>query len=558
MALAEVPAKTDSAVRQGAARSISVETIGAVRDLISRVGDGSNLILDPDLDSYYCMDLVVVKMALATEQSVAVLDAATRLLGRDKPSLADIAGMQVHLGEFLGTLSGIDASLDSAIRGSLDGSVNTALSSAYSRYRETTKAYVSALEAVSNSAAQGQVNRQLGANLPALKLSVVEQGDTVWQLTERELDRLLDARINGFKRKLHISLGGSGLVLILAGLLAILIARSISRPVADLVLALKGMAAGDMTVDVPHQGLDDEAGMLAKGAAEMQSHLHDLAFQVRDYSFRLHDAAHDILGAVESQVATSSEMSASVAEITSTVEELSASSSQIAEHSHAVVEIANLTYENSKRGSDSMHLVLGKMQDIQGDNQNSLREILELGNRSKEISKVMDIINQVADQTKLIAFNAALEAASAGDAGRRFSVVAAEIRRLADSVTESTGEIETKIGQIQDSINRLVITSEKGANGISAGLNAATETFSNLSEMVDAAAQTTDAAQQISLSTQQQKTASNQVAVALREIVIAGSSTTQSITNIAKITKDMELLSKNLGDVVTRFKLRSS
>ena len=95
-----------------------------------------------------------------------------------------------------------------------------------------------------------------------------------------------------------------------------------------------------------------------------------------------------------------------------------------------------------------------KMHEIQQENQESLREIIELGNKSKEISKVMEIINSVTDQTKLIAFNAALEAASAGESGRRFSVVAGEIRRLADSVTESTSEIENNISQIQDSISR--------------------------------------------------------------------------------------------------------
>lgn len=557
MALEDAPAKMDQVVRQAASHTITNDAFKAVHELIRLVGDGSGLILDPDLDSFYVMDLVVTKMPPAVGEAIGAFDAANRLLAKEKPSVSDIAQLQMHLGQLSYTIHRLELALNSAIKGNADRMLSTALLGPFNRFRDAVDAYHAVLSGLADSAAQGQTNSQMANGLPALKQAVVDQGENVWQLADQELDRLLDVRIKGFKRKLQISLGGSGLALVLAALLSVLIARSISRPVADLVQALKGMAEGDMTVHVPYQELDDEAGMLAKGAAEMQSHLHDLAKQVLDKSVQLHNAAHEIMGAVEGQVAISSQMSASVAEITSTVEELSASSSQIAEHSHSVVEIANLTYSNSKRGSDSMQMVLGKMQDIQGDNQHSLSEILELGNRSKEISKVMDIINQVADQTKLIAFNAALEAASAGDAGRRFSVVAAEIRRLADSVTESTGEIETKIGQIQDSINRLVITSEKGANGISAGLDAATETFANLSEIVEAAAQTSDAAQQISLSTQQQKTASSQVAVALREIVVAGGSTTQSITNISKISKAMESLSKSLGDVVKRFRLRS-
>ncbi len=202
-----------------------------------------------------------------------------------------------------------------------------------------------------------------------------------------------------------------------------------------------------------------------------------------------------------------------------------------------------------------MQTVLGRMNDIRADNQHSLREIVELGAKSKQIGKVMEIINAVADQTRLIAFNAALEAASAGEAGKRFSVVAGEIRRLADSVTDSTSEIETKIGEIQDSISRLVITSEKGAGGIGAGMSASALTAERLNDIVTAASQTSSAAQQISLSTQQQKTASNQVVVALREIVSASSHTAHSISRISLVSREMSELSAHLDELVRQFNL---
>ena len=175
-----------------------------------------------------------------------------------------------------------------------------------------------------------------------------------------------------------------------------------------------------------------------------------------------------------------------------------------------------------------MQTMQDRMTDIQTDNQRNLQEIVDLGVKSKQIGNVMEIINAVADQTKLIAFNAALEASSAGEAGKRFSVVASEIRRLADSVTDSTREIETKINEIQDSINRLVITSERGGAVIAAGTAASANTSERLNKIVTAASHTTSAAQQISLSTKQQQIASSQVVVALREIVIASSHTEQS------------------------------
>lgn len=349
---------------------------------------------------------------------------------------------------------------------------------------------------------------------------------------------------------------------ILGGLaLAMMLARHFERRIGVVVAGMERIAQGDFSQKVELDG-KDEIASLARAAEAMREGLHGMAKQVGEGAVHLsgevHAAAQEISAAVEGQAATSSEMSSTVAEITSTMEELLASSAQIAEHSKAVASLANQAFDDSRKGSEAMQQVLDRIHDIRTDNQLSLEEIVELGAKSKRISKVMEIINAVADQTKLIAFNAALEASSAGEAGKRFSVVAGEIRRLADSVTDSTSEIETKIVEIQDSISRLVITSEKGAAGISAGLSASANTAERLKEIVNAASQTTSAAQQISLSTHQQKTASNQVVVALREIVSASSSTAHSITRISQVSKDMLGRSARLEELVKQFKLGAS
>ena len=346
-----------------------------------------------------------------------------------------------------------------------------------------------------------------------------------------------------------------GLLSIAVGLLmAMLVARHLVNRIRIVAAGINRVAQGDLSIDIPLDGRDEIAD-LARATHEMRRKLHDLAAEVGANAAKVYRAAQEIAGAVEGQAATSTEMSSSVAEITSTMEELSASSTQIADHSKSVVDIANQTLDGSRKGSEAMQSVLGRMNDIRTDNQRSLHEIVDLGAKSKQISKVMVIINAVADQTKLIAFNAALEASSAGEAGKRFSVVAGEIRRLADSVTDSTREIETKISEIQDSISRLVITSEKGGTAIAAGAAASANTAERLNEIVNTASHTTSAAQQISLSTQQQKIASNQVVVALREIVTASSHTAQSITRISQISKEMSGLSARLDELVQQFKL---
>ncbi len=331
-------------------------------------------------------------------------------------------------------------------------------------------------------------------------------------------------------------------------------ARAITKRIRELSNGIDQVSRGDLSVSLALDG-SDELADLARVADEMKGHLNTLVAGVEVSAVSVLKASREIARAVDGQAATSSEMSASVAEITSTMEELSASSSQIAEYSESVVSIANRTYEDSVRGSDAMQRLVEKMHRIGLDNQNALNEILELGARSKEISKIMEIIDTVADQTKLIAFNAALEASSAGEAGKRFGVVAAEIRRLADSVTESTGEITTKVAEIQESINRLVISSEKGSAGIQQGMADSAATADILQALVDAASETTSSAQQISLSTQQQRTASNQVVVALREIVTASSDTAQAVRQIAQFARDMSELSVNLKERMDQFVL---
>lgn len=347
------------------------------------------------------------------------------------------------------------------------------------------------------------------------------------------------------------------LVLLLSLAIALFTARALARRIGVLADGVDRVADGDLTGDIPVDGCDELAG-LARSANQMRQHLHALVAQVEANAGSVYAASQDIAQAVDSQAATSSEMSASVAEITSTMEELSASSTQIAEYSESVVTIAKRTYEDSRQGSDAMQRLVAKMEGIRNDNQNALAEIVGLGGKSKEISKIMKIINTVADQTKLIAFNAALEASSAGEAGKRFGVVAAEIRRLADSVTESTEEIEKKVGEIQESISRLVITSEKGTVGIQQGMDESSRTAGFLSALVDGASETTRSAQQISFSTQQQKTASSQVVIALREIVTASSDTARSVRRIADIAQQMTRLSADLKERVGRFTLEKS
>jgi methyl-accepting chemotaxis protein len=391
-----------------------------------------------------------------------------------------------------------------------------------------------------------------GRSVAVYAFMISDYSDTPLGVVELVKDRWHYAGVLRDATRRALLIGG---VALLVGLsIALYLARDLSRRIQTVVAGVARISEGDLTGDMSAEGRNEMAA-LARAADGMRRGLNELVTEVESGSGAVNRAAGEIARAVDSQAATSSEMSASVAEITSTMEEFASSSTQIAESSSAVVEVARNTLEQSREGAQAMQQLQAQMQSIRAEDELALKEIMDLGSKSKEITRIREIIDTVADQTKLIAFNAALEASSAGEAGKRFGVVAAEIRRLADSVTESTAEIEKRTSEIQASISRLVMTSEKGSAGIQQGMEACSRTTDLLNGLVQGADDTTGAAQQISLSSQQQKTASEQVVVALREIVGASSETADSVRRIADISREMTGLSASLTESVSHFKL---
>lgn len=344
--------------------------------------------------------------------------------------------------------------------------------------------------------------------------------------------------------------------LILLGGAVYLVNRYITGPVEVISRTMRSFN-NDLTLCVP-VSTADEVGELALWLNEHFKKLRQIIGMVSGVTEKVHTHAGTIAATTEQQSGFATQLSSSVVEISSTMEEFSSTATQIAQHSQGVVERADKTLLDTKQGAEEVENLTFKVNDISSNIQANLTEIVELGRKSKEINKVMEIINNIANQTKLIAFNAALEAASAGEAGKRFGVVAVEIRRLADSVVESTAEIEGKITEILDSVNRLVMSSEKSFELIQEGQEYASHTVSMLIESVDGVEDTTNAARQISLSTQQQQIASSQVVLALKDIEQGVRFATDSIHQSNVVTGELADLSEQLRTLVRTFKLGDS
>ncbi|MBF0096862.1 MAG: hypothetical protein HQM04_07745 [Magnetococcales bacterium] len=353
----------------------------------------------------------------------------------------------------------------------------------------------------------------------------------------------------------------SSLIGTLAGVLLTIViglwvGQILQRYLHKVPTGLDQLASGDLSFHfaVPFQSRNelfqvmDAANRLADGLEKsIRALLH-----VTDNVSR---SSAEISAAVEQQSTTAVELVASVTEITCTMEELSSSSAQIADNARRVLQMSSDAWSKTNQSAAEMAVVIDRMKKITKANRRSGKAIAELGKKSVEITEIMSIINAIADQTKLLAFNAALEAASAGEAGKRFGVVAAEIRRLADSVMESTGHIAARVEQIHATIEGLVLAARRDAEQVEEGMEISMRAAHMLAEVVEGVGSTTDATQQISLATQQQETANRQILVALQGIELGIQQSSASINQTSQGIKAMAHLAQSQKEQVARFKL---
>lgn len=299
----------------------------------------------------------------------------------------------------------------------------------------------------------------------------------------------------------------------------------------------------------------DEVGKLSLIFNEFVDKLSRIISEIRDQIFVLDISTSEITTVIQEQSATAAEQSASVIEVTSTMEELSLSSNNISRNSAELVSNASKSLQEADEGLIAMRHFVNQMNMITRQNTTMLKEIDELQKKSNEISIIMELINRISDQTKLISFNAALEAASSGEAGKRFNLIALEIRRLADSVTDSTFEISEKIDEIQHTIKRINLTSERHSGMIEESKKSSLEIVQMMSRSQKMAQKTEMTSKSISISTQEQQTANEQIVIALKEISQGTQDSTQSIKMVEKAIRNILELSKELKAQINNFTL---
>jgi methyl-accepting chemotaxis protein len=267
---------------------------------------------------------------------------------------------------------------------------------------------------------------------------------------------------------------------------------------------------------------------------------------------QVQSSSAELQSAASQQATSAKEQATAMNEITTTINELLATSRQIAESAQRVSHIANQTAAAAKGGNGTVDAASETISAIRRQVDQIVDHMLDLGRKSQEIGSVLDIVSELAEQTNILSINATIEAAGAGEAGKRFAVVAEEIRKLADRVGGSTKEIRTLIEDVRSAVNRTVMATETGSKSVDAGARQFGEVATAFGQISDQVGTTTDAAREIELSTKQQATAVEQVNLAISNVAQASKETEVSSGQTLQTATQLTGLSKDLLRIIRR------
>ncbi len=265
---------------------------------------------------------------------------------------------------------------------------------------------------------------------------------------------------------------------------------------------------------------------------------------------QVQSSSSELQAAANQQATGAKEQATAMNEISTTISELLATSRQITESAQRVAQIAEDTARSARGGEDTVEKTHESISGIRRQVDLIVNHMLDLGKKSQHIGAVLDIVSELAEQTNILAINATIEAAGAGEAGRRFAIVADEIRKLADRVAGSTKEIRDLIEDVRSAVNTTVMATETGSKTVDAGTKQFDHVAASFKQIAGLVTTTTEAAREIELSTKQQMTAVEQVSVAIANIAQASKETEASSGQTLQTASQLAGLSKDLMRLV--------
>jgi len=325
--------------------------------------------------------------------------------------------------------------------------------------------------------------------------------------------------------------------------------RSISQ-----FLALRHLAAqGDLRLRA--KSTNDSFGNVAEALNSMLDNFTQVLERASKAAGDVSTSANEILVASEQMASGATQQDQEITNTSSAVEELTVSMKQVSNNAEASAEAARRALEAAEQGNRSVRDTLEGMQRIRASVQATAKRIKSLGDRSLEISEIINVINDITEQTNLLALNAAIEAARAGEAGRGFAVVADEVRRLAEHSRAATKDIAALIKAIQAETSEAVVVMEEGTKEVEVGARLADQAGKALEAISTVVRQSAELVQEISLASKQQVRGTEGVANAMQIISNITRQTSEGARQTTTTVEHMVKLSEQLNGVLSQFRI---
>lgn len=341
------------------------------------------------------------------------------------------------------------------------------------------------------------------------------------------------------------------IVFSLSAVLCVLMIMKILKP---LIQGITLVSTGDLTIEL-NQTSNDEVGTLIQKLGNLVRNLRSIVEEVHEKTQSVSEHAAQIKADSATMASGAGEQTQQVTEVVEAVEKMAHTIIENSRNAGVTADTAKQAKVAAEEGGKIVEETVAGMKRIAEVVNKSADTVKTLGKSSDQIGEIIGVIDDIADQTNLLALNAAIEAARAGEQGRGFAVVADEVRKLAERTTKATKEIAEMIKKIQAETAGAVSSMEQGTKEVERGIVLADRAGASLHQIVDISQKVTDMVTQIAEASEHQSTASSQISKNVEAISMVTQQTASGTQQVAKAAEDLNWLTESLQQLVRRFKL---
>ena len=339
--------------------------------------------------------------------------------------------------------------------------------------------------------------------------------------------------------------------------LTFVVSHSIASPLATLVAGFSQGAEGDLTARITVTG-DDEVGQASRAFNGFMEVLEGVLQQVVGTAEHVASASEQIAASATQMANGGETQKDQVHQVATAMQEMAATVHEVSENCNKASESARKASQTAREGGTIVENTLALMRSIADSVRDSAKGVQELGSRSDQIGKIVGVIDDIADQTNLLALNAAIEAARAGEQGRGFAVVADEVRKLAERTTKATKEIAEMIQSVQAETRGAVGKMQSGTQQVEKGVEVTAKAGASLKQIIGEAEHVGEMVTQIATAANQQSSATEQVNNNMEQINKLVAESAEGAQQSAKACEQLSSLALELQNLVSRFKLGST